>query len=1082
MSRQSTGHRRGLVEHWNAGTHHITTLGGYLDNAPLTGYTAGPSVDSVRPLLAHVGLHKTGETSMDARYRDVRAGAVGVLPRDAGDTPDTLRSRTHGDFFLIGDAAALTGISVHALRAWERVGLLAPRRSAAGVRQYTEDDLARVRLIARTLNTQRVSRRVLAAMLASGELRPNASDYTIGRGPNDGAVACGPNTQQESRDKDGAATPAQRLDVARERRLLDAATRVGEVVASGRELSEVLTAICRETCEAFGVADALLWLVESGGESDGSTGAPEPSPRVLALAAGYGWHAQVVLRESRSGRVLPVRLRDSRLTVSQVLRTRKGLRIDAINTFAMAHPELHDLLPAATIILVPLFASSGDPLGVLALREPYDPRRLGQEDVQRAQLFANQAATAIETTRLHAAMHSARRQAEEDRTRWQAAMDNAPELVLTFDASLRLTYASPTYERMFGRSLDLAMAPQVWAVYSGLYRSDGSEPYPFDELPFPRALREQRPVRGVGVLHRGGHGVERLIVWDCAPMCAANGELLGAVAVGRDVTHEQRQLQRETCLAAVTRAAVGAPDREGEQGRMARVLAALVEHAGLPVQAASLHLYDRESDTLHRVGLVGTNPARDIGDQRWDRQHPGWEALTAAPAYSTDEVEPPAWYDEAKRRVWPQAGIRAWATVPLRVGNRLFGALTVGLRRAHTWDNAERAWIEACGHAVALALEYDQLFAAERRRAEELEAVLQSVSDGITVIGADGSVLVRNAAAAAITGRDEFNETVGERAAAFELRDALTREPVPLERTPIMRALAGETSRDVTLLARDTAGNDRLMLSTSNPVRDGAGRVVAAVTVFRDITKLQRMERMREEFLAVVAHELRTPLTSLLGFIHVIRRKRPNEEAQRQDWIAEYVDRIEHQALRLDRLVGDLLDAVRIQQGRLQYRLAVGDVAGAVAEAVDEQRAAHPDRRIELSLPDETLPARFDPDRVAQVVTNLVTNALKYSRTDRGVTVTVGVERGGGEPGEAIVRVRDAGTGIPQEYLERVFERFYRVPGVDVQSGSGIGLGVGLHVAHEIVRRHGGRIWVESEVGQGSCFNFTLPLLMPGAE
>lgn len=1011
---------------------------------------------------------------MDARNQDGRG--VGVIPRETRRRSNSPSSRTQRDFFLIGDIATLTSLSVHTLRAWEDVGLLAPRRSVAGTRQYTEDDLARVRLIARTLNTQHLSRRVVASMLASGELRPDASDYSTGQEQDAQTATSISRERREHAEVVTSAPPARQVEAQRERQLLNAVMRVGEVVASGRDLSEVLTALCRVTCEAFGVADALVWLVESLDESE-TTRASEAGLRILTLVAGFGRHAQAALQESQSGQQPVVHLRDSRMTFSQVFRTRKGVLIDALNTVATAHPELQGLLPAATIVLVPLFASSGSPLGVLALREAFDPRRLGNEDVQRAQLFANQAATAIETARLHATTRAAQRQAEQDRSRWQAAMDNAPELVMTCDASLRFTYVSPAYERELGPPADPSVPPQLWAVSSGLYLPDGSQPYLFDELPFPRALREQRAVRGIEILHRGQNGKQRLIVWNCAPMRASNGEFLGVVAIGRDVTHERRQLQRETCLAAVTRAAVGAPDQAGEEGRAARVLAALVEHAGVPVRAASLHLYDEQSDTLHRIGLVGHNPARDIGEQTWDRSHPGWEALTFAPTYSMAEGEPPAWYDDAKRSVWPEAGIRAWASVPLRVGTRLFGALSVGLGLAHTWDSAERAWIEACGDAMALALEYDRLYGAERRRAHELEAILQSVSEGISVVGADGTVLLRNPAAATITGHDTFAVSIGDRAADLALRDAATGEPVPLERSPVMRALDGETTRGVVMLMRDPEGNDRVMLSTSNPVRDEQGCVVAAVTVFRDITEMQRMERMREEFLAVVAHELRTPLTSLLGFIHVVRRKRPKRTDAARDWLTTYLDRIEHQALRIDRLVGDLLDAVRIQQGRLQYRWATGDVAGAVAEAVDEQRATHPDRHILLTLPEQALPARFDPDRISQVVTNLLTNALKYSRMDRDVTVAVGLERGESGPREAVVRVRDAGTGIPHEHLEQVFERFYRVPGVDVQSGSGIGLGVGLHVAHEIVRRHGGRIWAESDVGQGSCFNFTLPLL-----
>jgi signal transduction histidine kinase len=336
-------------------------------------------------------------------------------------------------------------------------------------------------------------------------------------------------------------------------------------------------------------------------------------------------------------------------------------------------------------------------------------------------------------------------------------------------------------------------------------------------------------------------------------------------------------------------------------------------------------------------------------------------------------------------------------------------------------------------------------------------------------------------------------------------------KPVPPSEAPLERARRGEAITGFEAIIQRVEGDAvRLMLSAA-PIRDEtSGHITGAVSVGHDITILRQLEHAREEFLAIASHELKTPLTSLLGFVQAARRK---ESRRLQDLLArgasprdskaiaapgstsgstigptldlELLGRIERQALRLDRLVGDLLDVARIQQGRMQYRWAEGDVAGAVAEAVDEQRAASPDRRITLSVPEEPLMARLDADRLRQVVTNLLTNALKYSRAEQPVTVEVvravdtrGPAGDGAAGGQAAaVRVRDTGPGIPPEHAERIFERFYRVPGLQVQSGSGIGLGVGLFVAREIVERHGGHIWVESDQPEETTFAFTVPLV-----
>jgi signal transduction histidine kinase len=148
------------------------------------------------------------------------------------------------------------------------------------------------------------------------------------------------------------------------------------------------------------------------------------------------------------------------------------------------------------------------------------------------------------------------------------------------------------------------------------------------------------------------------------------------------------------------------------------------------------------------------------------------------------------------------------------------------------------------------------------------------------------------------------------------------------------------------------------------------------------------------------------------------------------------------------------------------------DLLDIVRESVEGQRAAWPDRSLSITLPRRTrLPLVADADRIGQVVTNYVTNALKYSEPDRTVTVRVSAAKG-----QARVEVRDEGPGLTPEQQTRLFERFYRVPGIEQRSGSGVGLGLGLHICKTIIERHDGHVGVESAPGKGSVFWFTLPL------
>lgn len=249
---------------------------------------------------------------------------------------------------------------------------------------------------------------------------------------------------------------------------------------------------------------------------------------------------------------------------------------------------------------------------------------------------------------------------------------------------------------------------------------------------------------------------------------------------------------------------------------------------------------------------------------------------------------------------------------------------------------------------------------------------------------------------------------------------------------------------------------------------------------------LSRTNRLMNEFLGIAGHELRTPLTAIRAnaqlATHILRRastaltelSAAAELPSALSDLTALLTRIEQQSRRQERLVNDLLDVSRIETGEMELRPARVDLAEVVREAVAEQRLLHPKRTIRLSPPRAARPAwvSADADRISQVITNYLSNALKYSAERRPVTVAVRM-RGG----SARVEVRDRGPGLPPVEQSRVWERFHRAPGVEVRSGSGIGMGLGLYISKTIVERHGGSVGVESAPGAGCTFWFALPLL-----
>jgi len=238
-------------------------------------------------------------------------------------------------------------------------------------------------------------------------------------------------------------------------------------------------------------------------------------------------------------------------------------------------------------------------------------------------------------------------------------------------------------------------------------------------------------------------------------------------------------------------------------------------------------------------------------------------------------------------------------------------------------------------------------------------------------------------------------------------------------------------------------------------------------------------ERM-EVFLGVIAHELRTPLTSLVGNVHLMARRldalvRP--DASREDYIRTgtvlrtLVEYCEKSLQRLVRLVDDVLDETRIRRGRLALRLEPCDLAAVVGEAVAEQAALNPERSIRWSPEASPVPVMADASRIEQVVASYVSNALKFSRDDQAVEVRVQTA-----DSVAQVSVHDDGVGIPLAEQPHIWEQFYQAKGVEVQSSSQIGAGMGLYISKAIVEGHRGRVGIDSAAGQGTTIWFTLPL------
>jgi PAS domain S-box-containing protein len=263
-------------------------------------------------------------------------------------------------------------------------------------------------------------------------------------------------------------------------------------------------------------------------------------------------------------------------------------------------------------------------------------------------------------------------------------------------------------------------------------------------------------------------------------------------------------------------------------------------------------------------------------------------------------------------------------------------------------------------------------------------------------------------------------------------------------------------------------GKERIIAWNNTQLRNAQGEVTGSMSIGEDITERFALERMKAEFISVVSHELRTPITSIQGALNLLAEGIvPVESSRGHEVLTIAADGAD----RLVTIVNDILDLERLQSGKVTLAIAPCQAADLMVQASNLMQILADQAEITLTTTPHPYALMGDGDRLIQVMTNLLNNAIKFSA--KGSTVWLGVEQ---DAALNVLRfwVKDQGRGIPTEQLERIFERFHQVNTSDSRQKGGTGLG--LPICRSIIQQHGGTIWAESELGQGSCFYFTVPL------
>jgi PAS domain S-box-containing protein len=465
---------------------------------------------------------------------------------------------------------------------------------------------------------------------------------------------------------------------------------------------------------------------------------------------------------------------------------------------------------------------------------------------------------------------------------------------------------------------------------------------------------------------------------------------------------------------------------------------------------------------------------------------------TLAPVFErsqTDQLpmQPEALHDEAMEAV---GGL--CVSVPLVVRQHALGVAYLALRSGKQLSDGDLALIQGLAERAAIAVDNARLYSETQEAlatgsamATQLAAIFNATDVGIFVTDAAGGFLRINPYGRRLLGLGDVSlehapTNVG---GLFQLR-TVEGDDIPGDREPLHLARTlGEPIEQRLVIHRFDTGADIQALTRCTPWRDDRNQVAGAIGVVTDITAIHELERQKDEFLGIASHELKTPLTSLKILARLLVRRM---EASGDPREVEQAQHMQVAIIRMENLIRDLLDVSLIQEGKLPLHMERFDLGELCADAIGEQRLVT-QRVIRYSAHDGAhdgahddghgnaqggtrLPVYADRERIYQVISNLLSNALKYSLATQPVTVSARAT-----DLECIVSVHDHGSGVPAEAQEHIFDRFYRVPGMQVQSGSGMGLGLGLHISKDIVSRHGGRLWVESKLGHGSTFSMALP-------
>ena len=497
-------------------------------------------------------------------------------------------------------------------------------------------------------------------------------------------------------------------------------------------------------------------------------------------------------------------------------------------------------------------------------------------------------------------------------------------------------------------------------------------------------------------------------------------------------------------------------------------------------------LIDQATDELiFRAALGMEQPSLALNtpsDIKRDQGVAGWMIQNRSAIIVHDTQEDPRWISLPKSQHH-----RSVLGVPLISNEEVIGVLMLFHTETAAFTMQQLDLVEAAAIQVSNAINNANLYRLIREQAERLgsmlraeqieaaknQAILESIADGVLVADDSSNIILANLPASSILDIPR-EQLLGK--SINELLGVYGHSGDSWIKTIRNWANNADRLQQWTYLADQLTIEDKVVSVHLSPVLAGS-QYFGTVSIFRDITREVEVDNLKSEFVSTVSHELRTPMTSIKGYADLMLMGAVGQMSSAQ---ARYMQVIKNNADRLHMLVNDLLDISRIETSKTDLDLRPLDIAQVIEQIVDghlQGRVQHSKKQINVSLQmAPTLPlVQADHARVTQIITNLLDNAFNYTPENGDITISA-------KPTGHYVNVcvADTGIGISKENLNKIFERFFRSEASEVQSVPGTGLG--LAIVQNLIEMHGGILKVESELGKGSAFTFTLPIVIQDSD